>query len=117
MAVSNLAAPAATIGGRGAASRRKMRPRGDETGEHQESGPWVHVSRLGNPLFNELLIPMVKKDGWNGSQPSGDSEYLDRVEHPELQRALPDASRAPRKDMTAILLTGLKAGMAKGLQT
>ena len=35
--------------------------------EHAESGPWVQVSRLGNPLFNEVIVPMGKKDGWNAS--------------------------------------------------
>jgi hypothetical protein len=122
-------ATAATIGVWGAAARRKMRLRGDHDGQHTESGPWVQVSRLGNPLFNELLVPMIKKDGWNGSQPAGDSAFLDRVEHPEVARLLPDlypllfanlrklvASGAPRKDLVAILLTGLKPGMFSGFQ-
>ena len=53
--------PAAVIGVWGSASRRKMRVRGDTTGQHTESGPWVQVSRLGNPLFNELLVTMTEK--------------------------------------------------------
>ena len=27
-----------------------------------EAGPWVQVSRLGNPLFNEVIVPMGEKD-------------------------------------------------------
>ena len=35
------------------------------TAERRESGPWVQVSRLGNPLFNEVVMPMGDKDRWN----------------------------------------------------
>ena len=73
-------------------------------GNHTESGPWVQVSRLGNPLFNELLVPMVKKDGWNGSQPAGDAAFVDRVEHPEVARLLPDP-------VPAALFANLEAGI------
>ena len=119
-------AAAATIGVWGAASRRKMRVRGDTTGQHTESGPWVQVSRLGNPLFNELLVTMTRKDGWNGSQPSGDAEYAKGVEQPELARLLPDLypnqfealrklNGTPRSDLVALFLTGVKAGIVKDL--
>ena len=33
---------------------------------------WVQVSRLGNPLINELFIPQSLKDTFNRTQPSGD---------------------------------------------
>ena len=36
------------------------------------SGPWVQVSRLGNPLFNEVIVPMGDKDRWNRTQPIQD---------------------------------------------
>lgn len=117
---------AATIGIWGSASRRKMRVRGDTTGQHTESGPWVQVSRLGNPLFNELLVTMTEKDGWNGSQPGGDEEYVKGVEQPELSRRIPDLypgqfenlrklNGTPRDDMVALLLTGVKPGVVSGL--
>lgn len=122
-------AAAATIGVWGAAFRRKMRVRGDNSGDHTESGPWVQVSRLGNPLFNELMVPMVEKDGWNGSPPSGDAEYAEGIEHPELPRLLPDlypgqfeklrklsASGAVRRDLRAFLLNGFKPGVFPGFQ-
>ncbi|MBA3655210.1 MAG: DUF4331 domain-containing protein [Actinobacteria bacterium] len=109
---------AARIGIWGAASRRKMRLRGDHDGQHSESGPWVQVSRLGNPLINELLVPMVRKDGWNASQPSGDSEFVGGVRFPELGRRLPDLypgvferlraiQGTPRDDLVALLMTGV----------
>ena len=54
----------------GAASRRKMRLADWANDEQAEAGPWVQVSRLGNPLFNEVLVPLGRKDRWN-AQPAG----------------------------------------------
>jgi hypothetical protein len=36
---------------------------------------WVQVSRLGNPLTNELLIPTPLKDKWNGVAPHQDGQF------------------------------------------
>ena len=46
---------------------RARRPQGRP---RSESGPWVQVSRLGNPLFNEVIIPLGKKDDWNREHPA-----------------------------------------------
>lgn len=118
-----------TIGVWGAASRRKMQLRGDGPRPKAESGPWVQVSRLGMPLYNELLVPLGKKDEWNRSQPHGDKNYSQGVFHPELSRLLPSlyhgvfpnlgklaAAKTPRADMAAIFLTGLPAGLIPGFQ-
>ena len=87
-------------------------------------GPWTQVSRLGNPLFNEVLVPMERKDDWNSDSPFDDSQYADGVLHPELAKLLPVlypgafpnlaalvASGKPRADLAAILLTGIPAGV------
>jgi hypothetical protein len=92
-------------------------------------GPWTQVSRMGNPLFNEVLVPMERKDDWNHDQPQNDSEYADGVLHPELAKLLPvlypgafpnlaalNASNAPRADLAAILLTGIPSGIIPGFQ-
>jgi hypothetical protein len=110
----------------GAASRRKMRVVDAANDEKSESGPWVQVSRLGNPLFNEVLVPLGKKDRWNASQPVDDKDYAAGVAHPELGKLLPvlypgvfpklAALSAPRTDLEAILLTGLPAGIVPGFQ-
>jgi Domain of unknown function (DUF4331) len=110
----------------GAASRRKMRVVDAANDEKSESGPWVQVSRLGNPLFNEVLVPLGKKDRWNASQPVDDKDYAAGVTHPELGKLLPvlypgvfpklAALSAPRADLEAILLTGLPAGVVPGFQ-
>ena len=63
-----LMSPKAVLGIWGSASRRKVRMAG-EGDERMESGPFVQVSRLANPLFNEVLIPMARKDQWNGDEP------------------------------------------------
>jgi hypothetical protein len=119
----------ATIGVYGGASRRKMQVRADATKRGAQTGPWVQVSRLGNPLFNEVLVPVEKKDEWNRSDPSGDKNFADGVLHPELAGLLPvlypntfpnlaalDAAKKPRADLEAILLTGLPAGVVPGFQ-
>jgi hypothetical protein len=34
-----------------------------------EAGPFVQVSRMANPLVNELIITTPFKDGWNAAEP------------------------------------------------
>ena len=109
-----------------AASRRHVRMVDAANDEKSESGPWMQVSRLGNPLFNEVIVPLGKKDAWNGRPPSGDAAYLANVEHPELAGLLPvlypgvfpnlAALKAARADLVAILLTGLPSGVVAGFQ-
>jgi hypothetical protein len=53
---SDPAAAKSVLGIWGGASRRKVQIRdGHKT---KGSGPWVQVSRLGNPLFNEVIVPV-----------------------------------------------------------
>jgi hypothetical protein len=120
----NVMSKKSVLGVWGAASRRKVRIA--HGSEQSESGPWVQVSRLGNPLFNEVLIPMAEKDFWNSTQPFEESKFLSHVEHPELAKLLPvlypgvfphlEGLTAPRADLVAILLTGLPAGIIPGFQ-
>ncbi|MEO8898205.1 MAG: DUF4331 domain-containing protein [Candidatus Dormibacter sp.] len=116
--------PTSVIGVWAAASRRKAHVRdGDES---HESGPWVQVSRLGNPLINEVLIPMGKKDYWNSQRAQDDSQFSQYVAHPELAKLLPvlypgvfpklAGLHASRADLLAILMTGLPSGIIKGFQ-
>ncbi len=99
------------------ASRRKARVFRQKEGRYAGNGPAVQVSRLGNPLVNEVLIPMSRKDAWNASFPKNDSDYAETVNKPELQGLLPflypdvfprlAAYDKPRADLNAILLTGI----------
>jgi hypothetical protein len=75
----------------------------------------VQVSRLGNPLVNEVVIPVGKKDRWNASAPRDDAQFLASYRSPELAAlvnllypGLPDAPTADRDDLVAVLLTGVK---------
>jgi hypothetical protein len=92
-----------------------------------ETGPFVQVSRLGNPLFNEVLVPMAQKDYWNTQQPVNDSQFVNGVLHPELSSLLNvlypgvfphlAAYAKPRADLQAILLTGIPADIVSPTYT
>jgi len=109
-----------------AASRRKARVFDDHQGSFVESGPWVQVSRLGNPLFNEVIVPVGDKDRWNAVDPIEDVGFEQYVNQPELARLLPvlypgafpnlAAYTKDRADLHAILLTGIPGGIVPGFQ-
>ncbi|MGZ4694612.1 MAG: DUF4331 domain-containing protein, partial [Acidimicrobiales bacterium] len=113
------------IGVWASASRQKALVR-NPGGADTSSGPWVQVSRLGNPLVNEALIPMTRKDHWNSLEPAADSEFTRYVDEPELAGLIPvlypgvfpnlAAYDKPRADLDAILLTGIPAGIIPGFQ-
>ena len=52
-------------------------------------GPFRQVSRLANPLVNEAIIPMGRKDEWNRRPPNDDHDFVKYVQHPEVARLLP----------------------------
>src|SRR5262249_57010308 len=78
----------AVLGIYASASRQKVSIL-DDDGSSKDAGPWQQVSRLGNPLFNEVIVPMSRKDGWNATEPEEDSDFLSLVQHPELANLLP----------------------------
>ncbi len=51
-------------------SRRNRTYRG---GEAKASGPWTQVNRMGNPLFNEVLVASADKDRYNTTSPERDA--------------------------------------------
>jgi Domain of unknown function (DUF4331) len=76
---------------------------------------WVQVSRLANPLVNELLIPTGLKDQWNRDAPANDREYVRYFREPMLAAAINDlypgivnAPETGRDDLVAVLLTGVE---------
>ena len=78
----------AVIGVWASASRRSATML-EEGGDVVETGPWRQVSRLGNPLFNEVIVPMADKDRWNHVPPSRDTAFAKYVAHQELAGLLP----------------------------
>ena len=108
----------------GGASRRKVYVQ--DKHNKVKSGPWTQVSRLGNPLFNEVIVPVGEKDEWNATDPIDDKYFAKYVKHPELANLLPvlypgafphlAAYTKPRADLEAILLTGIPKGVVNGFQ-
>src|SRR5262249_58207402 len=43
-------------------------------------GSYVQVSRLGNPLVNEVVVPVGLKDLFNSSKPADDAQFAPQVE-------------------------------------
>ena len=111
-----------TIGIYATANRQKVRIL-DENGTTKGRGPWVQVSRLGNPLINEVVIPLGQKDYWNREDPANDSQFASFYTSPEVSRlenalygtlpqghaggALQAIDETGRSDLVSILLTGV----------
>ena len=81
-------------------------------GDEQQGGHWVQVSRLGQPLVNEVVIPRGMKDAFNGLEPTGDAAALPFVTDPEVPKLLKgifgiQSPPAPRADLVTIFLTGI----------
>jgi len=95
-------------------SRQQLTLRGDD-GQKRNFGAWTQVGRLGNPLVNEVVIPLGKKDRFNASQPKDDGQFLSFVKRPELStylNALFDKDvpvNVDRTDLVTTFLTGIKA--------
>src|SRR5262249_8630414 len=109
------------------ASRQRARVHDAEGGGHFASGPFAQVSRLANPLVNEVIIQLGKKDYWNTQQPVHHKHFAAGFEHPEVSMLLPtlypgvfpnlaalNAAKTPRADIVAILLTGIPKGIIAG---
>lgn len=80
--------------------------------EERHSGRLVQVSRLGQPLVNEVVIPRALKDAFNAIPPTQDAAALPYVLDPEVPKlllALFDvrSPAAPRNDLVTIFLTGI----------
>jgi hypothetical protein len=81
--------------------------------EGTTSGPLVQVSRLGNPLVNEVVIPIRDKDRFNASQPVNDAaNFLSHVQNPIVPQLIEaiyqiPAPATPREDLVEVFLTGV----------
>jgi hypothetical protein len=74
---------------------------------------WTQVSRLGNPLVNEVVVPTAVKDQWNGSKPVDDKQFARPVLTPMLAKLMNDlyklnAPETNRDDLVAVFGTGIK---------
>lgn len=74
------------------------------------------VSRLGQPLVNEVVIGLKDKDTFNASEPKDDAQFADYVTHPTLpalvellfsQAGVKAPTLFPRSDLVTVFLTGI----------
>jgi hypothetical protein len=73
---------------------------------------WKQVSRLGNPLFNEVIVPTGMKDAWNAGTPLSDAKYVNFVKEPILAKVINQlyslgVQETNRDDLVQVLLTGV----------
>lgn len=110
--------PNAVIGVWATASRRTTRVLQNDSSQIN-AGEWVQVSRLGNPLVNEVVIPLRLKDAFNGLSPVNDAVAAPYVLDPELARLLNavfgiTVPPPPRNDLVSIFATGIPVNPITG---
>jgi uncharacterized protein DUF4331 len=82
-------------------------------GKHHVKRHWVQVSRLGNPLINEVIIPIGQKDKFNRTSPANDAANFGQFAlNPEPARLLNalfnlGVKETDRTDIVQALLTGV----------
>ena len=114
-AVASADAGNAVVGVWSTTERKRLQVAGASRKRHHRhySNGWVQVSRLGNPLVNEVVIPLGKKDQFNRTTPDRDAalygKYVVKPELAAVLNALFDV-KAPengRTDIVQALLQGL----------
>ena len=109
-------------------SRILLPPR---SGGPRNVNAFQQISRLGNPLVNEVVIPLRLKDAFNGLSPVDDAIAAPFILDPELPKIIEialetygplggppiqlDIPPPPRNDLVAIFATGIPAGAVPGL--
>jgi hypothetical protein len=108
--ISQLDTKSHTIGIWSAADRQQASVKSKGKGGR---GQWKQVSRLGEPLINEVVIPTGLKDHWNATDPSQDKQFAKYYTSPILAAVinkLYPTVKAPetnRDDLVQVLLTGI----------
>ena len=104
---------------------RILRPKGQFSKNSLQGGALTQVSRLSNPLVNELVIGLKDKDLFSTSEPKDDGQFIDYVTNPTLPAILNalfldavngvtgagftqlNPTNYPRNDLVATFLTGI----------
>ncbi|HEX6138098.1 MAG TPA: DUF4331 domain-containing protein [Casimicrobiaceae bacterium] len=103
------------IGMYGSTARHKVKVLRGSRKDPVNSGPWMQVSRMGNPLVNELIIETPLKDRWNATEPEDEARFQASYANPVIAAALELVSGVPvvpidgspkasRTDLMSILL-------------
>ena len=122
--------PKSVIGVWATASRTTTRVIDRDTGTYRSLGKFQQISRLGNPLVNEVINPMAREGPLERTCPRTRQAVREvrpppRVGQPHRQRAVPGrlpepgryvAANSPAHDLAAILLTGIPAAVIQGFQ-
>jgi hypothetical protein len=84
----------------------------DDKGTPHTAGKFIQVSRMANPLVNELIINTPSKDRWNASEPEDEAKFQQFYKNPSIALALElifggagvHVPPVPRTDLMSILL-------------
>ncbi len=122
-------AAGAVIGVFATASRRSTRVLNSDGTESTEGG-FQQISRLGNPLVNELVIPLGLKNAFNSLSPVGDAVAAPFILDPELPKLIKlvfglygpfsggpiniNIPPPPRDDLVQIFATGIPVNAITG---
>jgi hypothetical protein len=86
------------------------------TASQYQGGNLVQVSRLGQPLVNEVVIGLKDKDNFNASEPANDAQFAGYVTNPTLPALIQllfgsagvvAPTNFPRSDLVEVFLTGI----------
>ena len=116
-AVSGADDPEAAVGVWASTERRRLQVTNEDA---DGRGDWVQVSRLGNPLINELVIPYNQKDKFNRTQPQDDLRNFGRYALKPFPAAALNQlfqlgiKEDDRTDIVQALLTGIPGVTAIG---
>jgi len=81
--------PNGFIGAYASTSRHKVRVLRDaQSNDPVESGPQVQMSRMANPLVNEVIIGTGSKDRWNTTDPDAETQFVDFYLNSRLATAI-----------------------------
>jgi hypothetical protein len=83
--------------------------RDDDDDDGKESGRFVQVARMANPLVNELIIQFGAKDRWNETDPENEARFVADYRNPSLATILNllfgvPIPATPREDLVNLLL-------------
>jgi Domain of unknown function (DUF4331) len=89
-------------------SRQKIKVL-EDNGKVRTEGPLVQVSRLANPLINELIINTSAKDLWNAEEPENEAQFQEFYKNPSIATALElifgvPVTTTPRTDLMNVFL-------------
>jgi uncharacterized protein DUF4331 len=102
----------AVVGVWASTERKRVQVAGSKSDDDGRGDDWVQVSRLGNPLVNEVVIPLGLKDKFNSTEPADDAQYAKYVLEPELAKLFNalfnlGVKETDRTDIVLALLQGV----------